>query len=68
MTKFLEAKIHFDEEHQNKDYIESSLVPVNGKTLLNVRIKNEKHERIEEYYKWQFISSLTSSGLTPRTT
>ena len=66
MTKFLDAKIRFDKEYQNKDYIDSSLVPVNGKTLLNIRIRNEKQERTEEYYKWLFLSSLINSGLYPK--
>lgn len=66
MSKFLDAKIRFDQEHQNKDYLSNSPIPVNGKMLQNIKVKNEKHERIEEYYKWQFISSIINSGLYPK--
>jgi len=66
MTLFLDAKTKFDQEYQNRDSIDNSIVPVNGKIMTNIRIKNEKHERVEEYYKWQFIISLVNSGLYPK--
>ena len=55
MTKFLEAKIKFDKEYENKSVIKQSLVPVNGKMISNIKIKNSKNKKNEEYFKWQFI-------------
>ena len=60
---FLEAKVEFDGKYKATEFLKTSLVTVNGKIIENIRIKNEKGERIEEYYKWQFIYSLIYSGL-----
>jgi type I restriction enzyme M protein len=60
---FFEAKIEFDKKYENIDSLSSSLVPVHGKFINDVEIKNQKGERIEEYYKWQFIYSLIYGGL-----
>lgn len=39
------------------------IVPVRGKAHEPIRIRNDKGEPLEEYYKWQFIYSLINSGL-----
>ena len=60
---FLRAKERFDKKHKGVSFFRKSLVPVNGKNIENIKIRNEKGEKIEEYYKWQFIYSLIYSGL-----
>ena len=60
---FTQAKNKFDEEQKNRQFIKKSLVPVDGKVIENIRIRNEKNEVLEEYYKWQFIYSIIYSGL-----
>ncbi|HDK27337.1 MAG TPA: SAM-dependent methyltransferase [Candidatus Atribacteria bacterium] len=62
-TTFFKAKEEFDKKHKSVSFLKISLVPVNGKIIENIKIRNEKGERIEEYYKWQFIYSLIYSGL-----
>lgn len=63
---FLDAKKDFDEKHKSLCFVKRSLVPVNNKIVENIRIRNEKGEKIEEYYKWQFIYSLIYSDLYSR--
>ncbi|MCD6168301.1 MAG: N-6 DNA methylase [Caldisericia bacterium] len=64
LTKsFLKAKEEFDKEYGSISFLKKSLVPVNGKIIENIKIRNEKGKKIEEYYKWQFIYSLIYSGL-----
>lgn len=43
--------------------MEKSLVPVHGEYKTSIRIRNDMGEKLEEYYKWQFIYSLIASGL-----
>jgi len=66
MTKFLEAKIKFDKDNENNKLLKKSIVPVNGKFTSDIKIRNDKNQKIEEYYKWQFISALIDSGLYPK--
>jgi len=61
--EFLKYKYEFDEINKNNSYIDRSLVPVDGKYIRNINIKNKKGKPNEEYYKWQFIYSLIKSGL-----
>jgi len=63
---FFEAKTEFDEIYKNITVLPQSLVPVNGRTIQNISIKNQKGENTEEYYKWQFIYALIHSGLYPK--
>lgn len=63
LTKFLKAKEEFDQKYKDVSLLKQSLVPVNGKIIENIKIRNAKGEKIEEYYKWQFIYSLIYSGL-----
>ena len=60
---FLKYKAEFDEEYKNKSNLDKSFIPSGGKYLENIKIKNSKGEKIEEYYKWQFIYSLIKSGM-----
>lgn len=59
---FRESKDKFNEYYKNSDKIDN-LVPVNGKPKKGISIKNNNFQPNEEYYKWQFISSITRSGL-----
>jgi type I restriction enzyme M protein len=43
--------------------LEKSIVPVDGKTIENISLRNKEGKPSEEYYKWQFIYSLINSGL-----
>jgi len=60
---FPDAKTEFDEKYRNTKFLDKGLVPINGKIVENIKIRNEKGEKVEEYYKWQFIYSLIYSGL-----
>lgn len=60
---FAQVKKDFDEIYRDKKFLKKSIVSVNGKIVENIKIRNEKNEPIEEYYKWQFIYSLINSGL-----
>lgn len=55
-------KENFDNEHANKNYYVAN-VPVHLTLNKKCNIKSKNNERNEEYYKWQFISSLINSGL-----
>jgi type I restriction enzyme M protein len=61
--KFAEVKDRFDFEQKNARTLERSLVWVDGKIKEKIQIRNEKNQVLEEYYKWQFIYGLISSGL-----
>jgi len=61
--RFTEAKQKFDNEFDKSLTLDKSLVPSNGKYLKNISLKNKAGEPSEEYYKWQFVSSLINSGL-----
>lgn len=55
-------KEKFDNEYKNKDEF-IAIVPVNLTLNKKCIIKGKNGEVNEEYYKWQFISSLINSGL-----
>ncbi len=59
---FVELKKKFDNKYSNKSYIRRSFVPVNGKFITDVSIKDKKGNPSEEYYKWQFIYSMKTKG------
>jgi type I restriction enzyme M protein len=63
---FFEAKTEFDERYKNITVLPQSLVPVNGRIIQNISIKNQKGKNTEEYHKWQFIYALIHSGLYPK--
>ncbi len=63
MNNFSSAKIKFDSIYSKLDKIDNSIVPVDGKIINDIKIKNSKKEPNEEYYKWQFIYSIINSGL-----
>jgi len=60
---FTEFKKEFDEIYGKKLLLEKSLVPVDGKYIKDISLKNKKGEPSEEYYKWQFFYALIKSGL-----
>lgn len=62
ITTFSIEKEKFDREYLNKNYFIAN-VPVNLTLNKKCIIKSKNNERNEEYYKWQFISSLINSGL-----
>lgn len=62
IKKFSIEKEKFDKEYKNKS-IYTANVPVNLTLNKECIIKSKNNEVNEEYYKWQFISSLINSGL-----
>jgi type I restriction enzyme M protein len=63
MTDFAIYKEKFDETLGKNRTLKESLVTVNGEIKKDIPIKNEKGDKIEEYYKWQFVYSIINSGL-----
>lgn len=63
---FSEAKIKFDTEFKNKNFLTRSLVTVDGKFVDNIGLKDVTGSPNEEYYKWQFIFALISSNMYSR--
>ena len=62
LKRFSTLKEQFDKEYGNKDaYIAN--VPVNLTLNKKCKIKSKNGDRNEEYYKWQFVYSIISSGL-----
>lgn len=62
-TNFLIAKNEFDKKYGKTLSLSKSLVPVDGKYIEDISLKNKKSERNEEYYKWQFIHALINGDL-----
>ena len=62
LKKFSEAKEDFDHLYNDKDKF-TAVVPVNLTLNKECKIKSKNNTRNEEYYKWQFITSLINSGL-----
>ncbi len=63
MPSFLEAKNLFDAEYGVTLSLPRSIVPVDGKPLHDISLKNTAGKRNEEYFKWQFMYALIHSGL-----
>lgn len=57
------AKDQYNIEFKGTDVLLQSLVPVDGKTRNNIKIKGSDGRPNEEYYKWEFIYSIINSGL-----
>jgi len=62
-TTFNEAKQEFDEKDGNSSWLSKSYVPVHGKFVKDLAIRNAQNECLEEYYKWQFVYALIRSGM-----
>ncbi|AOY05582.1 HsdM family class I SAM-dependent methyltransferase [Bacillus subtilis] len=60
---FVVSKQEYDVLYSGKDYLEKSLVPVDGKIIADIPLKNQINEPNEEYYKWQFIYAILHSNL-----
>lgn len=63
MAGFVEKKEEFDNNLGKNEILATSIVPVDGKYISNIKIRNASGEKIEEYYKWQFIYALINSGM-----
>ncbi len=63
MPKFTVKKEEFDSGLGKNQRLTTSIVPVDGKYISDITIKNTSGEKIEEYYKWQFIYALINSGM-----
>lgn len=61
--QFLAAKNTFDLNEGKGTHIPQSIVPVGGKIIHNIKIRGANGQPNEEYFKWQFITSLIQSGL-----
>lgn len=61
-SSFLMSKEKFDKTFYGKKEIKS-IVPVHGQYQYHLKIVNDKNQKNEEYYKWQFIYCLIDSGL-----
>lgn len=66
MNNFAEKKAEYDNSIGKNNTISVSLVPVDGKYVKNIKIRNEAGEKMEEYYKWQYIYALIYSGMYNR--
>jgi len=64
-STFAEAKNRFDTAHVTAK-VASCIVPVNGKKCDTASIRDARGRPSEEYYKWQFINAIISSGLYAR--
>ena len=65
MSSFWEAKQEFDASFGKAKTLPTAWVTVNGKTKTDIVIKRANGMPNEEYYKWQFIYSLTRGQLVP---
>src|SRR5262249_55762704 len=63
MSSFAEAKRRFDEGPGKSRLLPRSLVPVDGMYREAIHVRNANGNRLEEYYKWQFLYALINSGL-----
>ncbi len=60
---FYKSKLEFDNKYGKQLSLKKSIVPVNGKYITDIRLKDKKNKPCEEYYKWQFVYALIHSGL-----
>lgn len=65
MSWFSEKKIEFDEKFKGISEIEP-FVLIDGEKKDTVKILNNSREKLEEYYKWQFLYGLVYSGSYPK--
>ena len=63
MSSFSDAKQKFDSTDGRLVELPASYVPVAGKIANGITIRNTSGEKLEEYYKWQFVFALINSGL-----
>ena len=59
---FSQARINYNNEFRGKEVLPKSLCTVDGTFVENISIKDVNGNPNEEYYKWEFIYSLISSG------
>ena len=58
MTTFLDKKMEFDNGVDKSEFLETSLVPVDGEYISDIKIRNADGDKLEEYYKWQFVYAI----------
>ena len=63
---FSSARLKFRSKYLTREKLEKSFVPVDGKFLTNISIKNKDNEPNEEFYKWEFIYALIDAQLFNR--
>jgi type I restriction enzyme M protein len=63
MTTFLDKKMEFDNGVDKSEFLETSLVPVDGEYISDIKIRNADGDKLEEYYKWQFVYAIINSGM-----
>lgn len=63
---FSSARLKFRSKYLTREKLEKSFVPVDGKILTNISIKNKDNEPNEEFYKWEFIYALIDAQLFNR--
>lgn len=63
---FSSSKLKFRSKYLTLEKLDKSFVPVDGKFLRNISIKNKNNEPNEEFYKWEFIYALIDAQLFNR--
>ncbi len=63
MTTFLDKKMEFDNGVEKSEFLATSLVPVDGEYISDIKIRNADGDKLEEYYKWQFVYAIINSGM-----
>lgn len=63
---FSSSRLKFRSKYLTREKLEKSFVPVDGKFLTNISIKNKDNEPNEEFYKWEFIYALIDAQLFNR--
>ena len=61
--QFSVVKNTFDQNEGKGTHLPQSLVSVGGKIIHDIKIRGANGQPNEEYFKWQFIASLTASSL-----
>lgn len=63
---FSSSKLKFRSKYLTLEKLDKSFVPVDGKFLTDISIKNKNNEPNEEFYKWEFIYALIDAQLFNR--
>lgn len=62
-TSFGEKKQEFDLKYNTNNTLSTSLVPEDGKIKTNIKLRGINGEKLEDYFKWQFMYALINSGM-----
>lgn len=66
MTDFATAIREFDEMYAARSDLPRSLCTVDGRFLDSIKLRNKAGNRLEEYYKWQFVFGMIKGRGYPR--